>query len=108
MLIYGAFRLNYRAARIYETVELSARRVEGDAVSSLRPGGELELQPLLGAAGAGRERFARQSAESALARPGAALRQFPQRRREARLRARAGRRALRCARVEDLSGASRA
>jgi len=56
LLIYGAFRLNYRAARLRETIELT--------------------QSEAGVAG---ERRQRQPAVSAVARPGVARRQFSER-----------------------------
>jgi uncharacterized membrane protein len=37
LLVYGAFRLNYRAARVYETVELSERELK---VTRFYPSGE--------------------------------------------------------------------
>ena len=39
LLIYGAFRLNYRAARIYETVELSVSELK---VTRFHPSGRAE------------------------------------------------------------------
>jgi uncharacterized membrane protein len=39
LLIYGAFRLNYRAARIYETVELSVSELK---VTRVHPSGRAE------------------------------------------------------------------
>ena len=57
LLVYGAFRLNYRAARVYETVELSDSELKVTRVYPVRPRAMLELQPLLGAAGAGGARI---------------------------------------------------
>jgi uncharacterized membrane protein len=78
LLIYGAFRLNYRAARLYETVELTSQELR---VTRVHPSGRaqsLGVQPLLGAAGAGGGRHDREPPQPALAWPRAAFRQLPQ------------------------------
>ena len=56
-LVYVAFKLNFRALRLYETVELDRDGAYGDAGHANRPVAVLEFQSVLGAAqprGAGR------------------------------------------------------
>ncbi len=80
-LIYAAFKLNFRALRLYETVDLTQDAL---TVTRVAPSGQvaiLELQSLLGQAERQAADRPLERAVDRLARPAARVRELPHRRR---------------------------
>ena len=79
LLIYGAFRLNYRAAKLYELIELTASELR---LTRVYPSGHSQswsFNPYWVPPRTGRARGGGRPPQPALSRPGADLRQFPER-----------------------------
>ena len=100
-LIYVAFRLNFRALRLYETVDLTQTALTVTRVAALGQGASLELQSLLGAAQPRARHRPLERAVDRLARQAARLCQLPHRRGARGFRAGAVDRAVRQQGVRD-------
>ena len=59
LLIYGAFKLSYRSARLMETIALTEEELLGAAHQSSWPGPHLDVPTFLGTCRVGRRRRAR-------------------------------------------------